>query len=545
MGIRFFLQWKWVLPVRSPPISSSTTRLQQSSSSSLRSREAASFDSATVSTLSIFPEEYEICHKDALKPHTCSFGTLESLERNDSSKGVVKMSIEKTGSFVEVSSTYLASHPENNTYLYTLLMENLAQIEQSIDNSNLLRLERDILTQIDRLGALSIFYACLSKTIKTPRDVSTAASVAGVANDSPVRSRSDNRDKGIVRSVKSMERKFKRKKALSKASKKPISSSSTRTVHNINITLSKLSSPSSRRLPIARSESEMSKGVKDVANLERIRTSLEERIEMVSFKGWADAVGISEKELQQRLSCGWECRDRLLKSARSLVQYIARNYRGQGISSEDLVQAGNIGVLQGAERFDPTKGYQFSTYAQYWIRRSISTFLARHSRGIQMTRLFNNAMITTKKARKVLYNLHKRPPQDEEIAKFTGISIANIRLACKYLRVVGSIEQKVGDDTGAKFMEITPDASVSIPEEIVMRQHMIKEIYELLEGLQPREKQVLMLRYGLGDGRCKSLGEIGSLFGVSKEWIRKIERAALIKLRQGDIQKRLKHFIEL
>ncbi|KAG9456537.1 hypothetical protein H6P81_001045 [Aristolochia fimbriata] len=545
MGIRFFHHWKWVLPVRTPPLSTSSTRPQQSSSSSLRSREA-SFDSARVSTLSVIPEEVELCHKDSLRPHVCSFGTLETLERNDSSKRVVKMSIDKTGSVEKGSSVHLASQQENNTYLYTLLMENLARVEQAIGNPDLLRLERDILTQIDRLGALCIFHACLSRSIQISKDLFTSGSLAGESKASPICSRSGiNTEKGIVRSVKRMERKSKRKRALLRASKRPISYSSTGTANNTKWALSKLSSTRSRRFSIARTESEMSEGVKDVANLERIRISLEERIEMVSFKRWADAVGISERELRQRLYSGWDCRDKLLKSSRSLVVYLARNYRGQGISAEDLVQAGNIGVLQGAERFDPTKGYQFSTYVQYWIRRSISTFVAKHSRGIKMPQLFNNVMITTKKAQKVLYNLHKRHSQDEELAKFTGISIANVRLACKHLRAVGSIEQKIGDATGAKFMEITPDASVNTPEEIVMRQHMRKEIYELLAGLRPREKQVLMLRYGIGDGRCKSLGEIGSLFGVSKEWIRKIERSALIRLRQEDIQSRLKHYIEL
>jgi RNA polymerase sigma factor len=148
------------------------------------------------------------------------------------------------------------------------------------------------------------------------------------------------------------------------------------------------------------------------------------------------------------------------------------------------------------------------------------------------------------KARKTLKTSHGiKYAADEEIAKLTGHSVKKIRAANQCLKVVGSIDKKVGDCFTTKFLEFTPDTTMESPEEAVMRQSARRDIHDLLEGLEPREKQVMVLRYGLQDYRPKSLEEIGKLLKVSKEWIRKIERRAMAKLRDQPNAEDLRYYL--
>eukprot|EP00268_Persea_americana_P006793 TRINITY_DN12449_c0_g1_i4.p1 TRINITY_DN12449_c0_g1~~TRINITY_DN12449_c0_g1_i4.p1 ORF type:complete len:470 (-),score=94.04 TRINITY_DN12449_c0_g1_i4:432-1841(-) len=444
---------------------------------------------------------------------------------------------------VDNSVHLVSSTSENNTH-FNLLMENLKEIEETFADSDSGRLERDILIQIGRLGALKLFHACLSRTLKAP-DAKVACPLTKHSKDSPIsRPMKSRMDNITVFSGKRSQRKSMRERVAEKVAKisdLPLHSKSVNLVQQ----LTKSSNPKSRRFAVARNEMEMAKGLKELTNLERIRSALEERIGRgASLTSWARAAGIDEKVLQQRLHFGWHCRDNLLKSARSLVLYIARNYRRRGISLEDLLQVGNMGVLQGAERFDHTRGFHFSTYVQYWIRKSMSSLIAQHSKGIKIPVTLNNIIDQMKKARRSLYKSNGTFLQDEELAKLAGISVASIRLANKCSRAMGSIDQKIGDCMHVKFKEFTPDTTLKTPEEIVMKQHMQEEIQELLEHLHPRERQVLVLRFGLEDGNRRSLEEIGKLFHVSKEWIRKIEKAALTKVRNEELKTRLKHYVE-
>ncbi|WOK97927.1 RNA polymerase sigma factor sigC [Canna indica] len=283
---------------------------------------------------------------------------------------------------------------------------------------------------------------------------------------------------------------------------------------------------------------------KELSNLEKIYKDLEKEIgELPTFTRWAEAAGLDQKTLQRRLQFGWYCRDKLLRSTRSLVMFIAKNYRGMGIAFDDLLQAGFVGVLNGAERYDIKKGYRFSTYVQYWIRKSILAMIACHSRTIQVPVRMENMIKKIQKARKTLYAREGMQPQDEEIAELTGLSLANIRLARKCSRGVGSIQKEIRDGWHTKFMEITADTSVRTPDEVIAKQHIRENILNLLQTLHPRERQVLVLRYGLEDGRCKSLEEIGRLCRVTKEWIRKIEKEALSKITNEEIQTYLSHYI--
>ncbi|XP_052211345.1 LOW QUALITY PROTEIN: RNA polymerase sigma factor sigC [Diospyros lotus] len=560
MVMGFKLNLKLGPPFKSPFLTNSSPR---PSSCSSRGKET-SYESARLSLAFVISGQSENSHNDPLRAHKYS-SALQTLENDYSDKEEAKMNIDKTAhsciqmlddniqmTTVEDKSSFLTSLQASKASAspFGLLMENLDMLEATFSDSDVGRLERDILTQLERLGALNLFLTCLSRTLESSPFFDLSDIPTQIIKEPQMNGNADvHMGKVIVRSGKKEGRKSRRKRTSRRASGQalPPSISSQKDFHQADISSIKgRSNLKSRRATIARNEAEMSRGVKLVENLERIRMVLEEETgQTASSSNWAEAAGVDVKVLHQQLHFGWYCRDELLRSARSLVLYLARNYRGLGVAHEDLIQAGNLGVLQGAVRFDHTKGYKFSTYVQYWIRKSMSALVAQHSRGIRIPFTLSKAINQIQKARKTLNSRHGRYPDDDEIARLTGLSLAKITSASKCLRVVGSIDQKMGHSISAKFLEFTPDASIKSPEETVLRQHMIKDIYDLVNNLDLRERQVLALRFGLGDHHRKSLEEIGRLFGVSKEWIRRMELRALSKLRHENSQKSLSHYLYL
>ncbi|KAK1311697.1 RNA polymerase sigma factor sigC [Acorus calamus] len=539
MGICFRLDWKWVSSSHSPLPAHSPFRPQPLS---LRSREVA-LELTRASTLYM---EDEMLETDHFRDYTCSLGASQSIRKTSAETPELqgrKMStchLSHLDTCNSKNMVTLACSTTNENWQFNFLMENLERIQEVFVDPDSVRLERDIMVQIQRLGALKLFHACLSRTCKAPSELNTILP--------PPKQLEDNHTNAITVPSQKKKRKSRRVRSAEKASslkslheyENPTVSTSTSSSWPTNLSESK-----TRRLLLARNESDMASGVKEVVKFERIRMKAEEKIgRAVSYAQWAEVAGIDERTLRQRLHFGWYCKDKLLKSTRSLVIYIARNYRGMGVAFDDLIQAGNMGILQGAERFDNTRGYRFATYVQYWIRKSMSMLVARHSRGIHIPIKLEKSIYQIQKARRTFFKVRGRYPMDNEIAELTGLSLANVRLSSKYSRFPGSIERKIGNGMNVKFMEITSDASVMTPGEAVVRQHINREIKELLGGLHPRERQVLMLRHGLEDGKCRSLGEIGRLFKVTKEWIRKIEKAAMAKMRQEEVQERLKHYLQ-
>ncbi|RXH72714.1 hypothetical protein DVH24_012398 [Malus domestica] len=453
---------------------------------SVRGREG-SFNSARLSFLSIISEEGEISGKDTLK--VCSFSSASPQILEDGVSEMEQTSFRSSssnttgnnqmpvadGNFRSVNTLESCSAAH-----FSLLLKNLDALEETFANSDVLKLEKEILLQLGRLGALQLFDACLSRTL-------TSSSFFYLSDIPTVPIEEHKMDKKVDND---------RAKRASKYRKS--------------------------RLKIAKNEAEMSTGVKVIANLERIKATLEKETGTVAtLSCWAEAVGFHEKVLLQKLHFGWYCQDELIRSTRSLVLYLARSYRGLGVAMDDLLQAGNEGLLQGAERYDHSRGYRFSTY--FTLSKAINQI---------------------QKARKATYNRHMRYPDDDEIAKITGLSLVRIRSASTCLRVVGSVDDKMWDNSPGTFMEFTPDASIKSPEETVTRRHMKKDIHDLLKCLNSKERQVLVLRYGLNNYDPNSLEEIGKLFDVSKEWIRKIEKKALTKLRDDETHRSLSHYLK-
>ncbi|KAM1289519.1 hypothetical protein ACFX2I_016771 [Malus domestica] len=522
---------------------------------SVRGREG-SFNSARLSFLSIISEEGEISGKDTLK--VCSFSSASPQILEDGVSEMEQTSFRSSssnttgnnqmpvadGNFRSVNTLESCSAAH-----FSLLLKNLDALEETFANSDVLKLEKEILLQLGRLGALRLFDACLSRTLTSSSFFYLSDIPTVPIEEHKMDKKVDNdRGKVIVRSGKKEEKRS-RKRALDNARVSSDSLPPKSTLEGFNHPIVSSAKRASKyrksRLKIAKNEAEMSTGVKVIANLERIKATLEKETGTVAtLSCWAEAAGVHEKVLLQKLHFGWYCQDELIRSTRSLVIYLARSYRGLGVAMDDLLQAGNQGLLQGAERYDHSRGYRFSTYVRYWIKKSMSRLVARHAREIQIPFTLSKAINQIQKARKATYNRHMRYPDDDEIAKITGLSLVRIRSASTCLRVVGSVDDKMWDNSPGTFVEFTPDASIKSPEETVTRQHMKKDIHDLLKCLNSKERQVLVLRYGLNNYDPNSLEEIGKLFDVSKEWIRKIEKKALTKLRDDETHRSLSHYLK-
>nr|AKC88689.1 sigma factor [Hypseocharis bilobata] len=562
MGFR--LNLKLGFPIHSHSLPTAPSRLPASSSSSSSSVHAreASFNTTRLFFLSIISEEGEKSHKDPLKAYASSYAAPQTLgndflemgemQSNKRSYGGLHSIIEDTlmhvGEGISSSGTSLrVSRPAH----FSLLMENLDVLEETFADKNVLRLERDILLQLGRLGALKLFNIFLSsRTIETSNIFDLSDVPTEDIKDCKVNSTKHERiTKKIFHSGKKEKRKSRRARVSENSKKISSLLLPSKTIQSgfqqPSISSAKRASNSrSRILMIARNEAEMARGVKEIAELERIRTTLEDGTgQVASISCWAEAAGLDPKVLRQRLHFGWYCQDELLRSTRSLIIYLTRYYRGVGVAFEDLLQAGKMGVLQGAERFDHTRGFKFSTYVQFWIRKSMSMVVTRDSRNMQIPYSLSQAINQIQKAQKALMNSHGKYPDDTEIAKFTGLSLAKIASAKKCPRFVGSLDRKVGDSLKGNYLEILPDKSMKSPEEALMRQHMRNYLHDLLKDLDPKESKVLVLRYGLEDNLPKSLEETGKLCHVSKEWVRKLEMKALKKLRNEETLKNLRHYL--
>ncbi|GAU21158.1 hypothetical protein TSUD_10750 [Trifolium subterraneum] len=311
---------------------------------------------------------------------------------------------------------------------FGLLMENLDVLEETFADSEALRLKKNIILQLEKLGALELFNVCLTASSGTS---SVSACTDGVLEQVELNKRNlkvdDYTGKVVVQSSKRKENRTRRKRgsvSIAPSSKSlPLEDNQEDPLRSSPAaSFVKRPSNTKNRRATAQREVEMANGVKVLAELEKMRTAIEEDTKQaVRMSSWAEASGVDEKVLKQQLYHGYYCKEELIRSTRSLVLYFARKYRGSGIALEDLLQVGYIGVLQGAERFDITRGYQFSTYVQHWIRKSMSKMVAKYARGITVPWSMNKAINQIKKARKVLRSTSMKYPDNHEIAKMTGL----------------------------------------------------------------------------------------------------------------------------
>ncbi|KAF7850286.1 hypothetical protein BT93_L5659 [Corymbia citriodora subsp. variegata] len=301
---------------------------------------------------------------------------------------------------------------------------------------------------------------------------------------------------------------------------------------------------SGSKLLTATEETELSEGIQDLLKLEGLQEELTKRCGgEPAFAQWAAAAGVDQKTLRKRLNYGRRCKDRMIKSNVRLVISIAKNYQGAGMNLQDLVQEGCRGLVRGAEKFDSSKGFKFSTYAHWWIKQAVRKSLSDQSRTIRLPFHMVEATYRVKEARKQLYSENGRQPDNEEVAEATGLSMKRLNAVLMTPKAPRSLDQKIGINQNLKPSEVIADPSAETAEDLLLKQFMRQDLEKVLDSLNPREKQVVRWRFGLEDGRMKTLQEIGELMHVSRERIRQIESCAFRKLRNKKRTKHLQQYV--
>ncbi|HLF88043.1 MAG TPA: sigma-70 family RNA polymerase sigma factor [Anaerolineales bacterium] len=263
--------------------------------------------------------------------------------------------------------------------------------------------------------------------------------------------------------------------------------------------------------------------------------------ELKSLNGSATA--LQTNILKETVQDGVEARESLIKANTRLVVSIAKKYIGCGVPFLDLIQEGNLGLMKAVEKYDYLRGFRFSTYATWWIRQTITRAIAEQGRTIRVPVHMVDRIRQMYKTVHELEQKLSRPPSKEELADALEVEVERVEWMMKVSRTPLSLETPVGEDDGTELGAFVEDEQSPTPNQLVYQNMLREKINEVLSTLSPREARILKLRFGLENGRCYTLEEIGQKFGLTRERIRQIEGKALRRLRHPRRSRRLQEYL--
>ncbi len=288
------------------------------------------------------------------------------------------------------------------------------------------------------------------------------------------------------------------------------------------------------RFPLLTHEQEIKLGkkVQQYMALQEVKSDLAESTgEALSEEEWADNTDLSTTELRQVIAQGERARAKMVRANLRLVVSIAKKYTGHSLEMMDLIQEGTIGLHRGVEKFDPAKGYRFSTYAYWWIRQAITRSISNNSRVIRLPIHISDKLRKMRKAQRKLSVSLGRQITVSELANEMSISVEKLRELQEQGRKPLSLDMKIGSEQNTDLGDLLEDEGI-LPEEYATRSLLKRDLRNLLLSLSEQQREVIRLRFGLDTGSKMTLNQIGERMDISRERVRQVERSALRKLRQ-------------